>query len=361
MASVSALRKHICASLLAALTLVGSGAHALSASLIGEKVAGSITVTAAPVPAFNRFGATQTQFGKLEYLGGLALTVPDIKYFGGWSGLAVDADGKGFVAVSDRGVWMTGAITYSGRAPAGIIDARMGPLLSREGKPFRRKRDADSEAVAIVSGTARSGSLMVAFEQNSRLVRYDMNGGEISAARSELERPKGAANMRRNQGFEAMTVMKGGRYKNAAVAISERYFDQNRNHTGWIWTASGPQTFHLTNIGDFDVTDIASLEDGTLFVLERRFRWLEGLKMRIRRIDSGDLKVGATLDAEILMEANMEYQIDNMEALAVTRGPSGDLILTIMSDDNYNRFLQRTLLLQFALKDTETAKARPQR
>ncbi len=358
------MRTHQKAAIVSTLAAVLAGATASGAAsnpVAGNKAAGPITVTATPVPSFNRFGATAARFGKLDYLGGVSLSAPGVEYFGGWSGLALDADGKGFTAVSDRGVWMTGALTYANGVVTGIDDARLGPLLSLEGKPLRRSRDRDAEAVALVSGSARNGAIMVAFEQNSRLVRYDMSRDGVSAARSILERPAASRGMRANQGFEAMTVMKGGPFRDLPIAISERYFDKDRNHTGWIWTANGPQLFHLANIGDFDVTDIASLDDGTLFVLERRFRWLEGVKMRIRRISAADLKPGKTVDAGILLEANMEYQIDNMEALAVTRGRSGEIILTVMSDDNYNRFLQRTLLLQFALTDAETAKARPQR
>jgi hypothetical protein len=164
--------------------------------------------------------------------------------------------------------------------------------------------------------------------------------------------------MRRNQGFEAMTVMRGGSLKGTVVALSERLYDKHHNHTGWMWTGSEPQEFHLTNIGDFDVTDIASLPDGTLFVLERRFRWLEGVKMRVRRIDAADVKPGATLGGDILIEADMQHDIDNMEGLALTPGKAGETLITLISDDNFNHFLQRTVLLQFVLKDAETIKAR---
>ena len=44
----------------------------------------------------------------------------------------------------------------------------------------------------------------------------------------------------------------------------------------------------------------------------------------------------------------LDEQIDNMEALSVSRNAAGETILTIMSDDNYN-FFQRTLVLRFAL------------
>ena len=44
----------------------------------------------------------------------------------------------------------------------------------------------------------------------------------------------------------------------------------------------------------------------------------------------------------------MGYQIDNMEGLSVHRTPDNELVLTLVSDDNFS-FLQRTILLQFTL------------
>jgi hypothetical protein len=40
-----------------------------------------------------------------------------------------------------------------------------------------------------------------------------------------------------------------------------------------------------------------------------------------------------------------------MEGLAVSRNDRGQIVLTLMSDNNFNSFLQRTLLLQFVLTD----------
>ena len=38
-----------------------------------------------------------------------------------------------------------------------------------------------------------------------------------------------------------------------------------------------------------------------------------------------------------------------MEGLAVHTGSQGETLLTLISDDNFNSLLQRTVLLQFAL------------
>ena len=161
-----------------------------------------------------------------------------------------------------------------------------------------------------------------------------------------------------NKGFEALTVMKGGPYKGRPIAFSERLYDPERNLTGWLWTKNAPRTLHLKNAGDFDITDLASLPDGTLFVLERRFRWLEGVKMRLIRIASDMLVPDRTIEGETLIEADMNDNIDNMEGLAATRTKTGDVLLTMISDDNFNHAIQRTLLLQFLLKDSRQAKAR---
>jgi hypothetical protein len=42
--------------------------------------------------------------------------------------------------------------------------------------------------------------------------------------------------------------------------------------------------------------------------------------------------------------------IDNMEGLAVRAAPDGTALLTLIADDNKS-FLQRTVLLQFAVKE----------
>jgi hypothetical protein len=114
----------------------------------------------------------------------------------------------------------------------------------------------------------------------------------------------------------------------------------------------------LKNIGGFDITDAAALPDGGIVVLERRFRYSEGVKMRIRRIAAKDLKPGALVSGEVLLEANDSLNIDNMEGIAVHRGASGETILTLISDDNFSA-LQRTLLMQFALPDGKPVLAEP--
>ena len=157
-----------------------------------------------------------------------------------------------------------------------------------------------------------------------------------------------------NQGIEALTVLKGGPYKGSVVAFAERFTRGSGYHTGWIWIGGGePQRFQLQDIDGFNITDAAGLADGSLLVLERYFRWTEGVKMRLRHIPAGEIAPGARITGRTLIEADSSFDIDNMEGLAVHRGAGGETILSLISDDNFNHFLQRTVFLQFTLHDAD--------
>lgn len=303
----------------------------------------TIEVNARAIDRFDRARPDQQRFGRLQFRGGLVLTSP-AKDFGGYSALAVEPDGRRFLAISDEGTWLTGEITYDGTKPKGMANAKVGPLLGLGGRVFDRKRDLDAESLTLLEGTLGNGTLLIGFERNHRIGRFPINGEGVQAPTGYLKLPPDAKRMRANNGFEAVTVVQGGSFKGMVVAFSERLLDAQKNHTGWIWQQGEPRRFSLRNIGDFEVTDAAALPDGSLIVLERRFRWSEGVKMRLRLI-----RAAGAFDGEVLLEADSGYEIDNMEGLAVHQGARGETVLTLISDDNFNSLLQRTLLLQFTL------------
>lgn len=350
-----------------ATALVGAGfAIADPKPAMKKLAAGRFTLSATPIPSFGR-GGLNADTGKLKWRGGLQL-VSRHKNFGGWSGLVIEQDGRRFLSVSDAGAWMTGEITYDGEAPSGIAQARIGPLLSLDGRNLQKGKDRDAESVALVSGNLDSASLLVGFEQNARIARYDFSSVTgVSPPRGFVDLPDAARHMARNGGFEAMTVLKGGAHAGEVIAFSERLMDSQGNHEGWLWAAQGVRSLKLKDKGGYDISDIASLEDGSLIVLERRFRWLEGLYIRLRMVPASEVGRTEPVEGETLLEADLSEEIDNMEGLAISRNADGTAVLTLISDDNFNRTLQRTLLLQFAYPDDPakrtlravTAKARP--
>jgi hypothetical protein len=341
------VRKRPLAALTVALVLGAGLAIADTKPAMKKLTSGPFTLKATPIANFGRAGQPAGT-GKLEWRGGLLLQ-SEHRNFGGWSGLAIERDGRRFLAVSDAGAWMTGELTYAGKAPTGIANTRIGPLLTRDGQNLTRGRDRDAESLTLLSGSLDKANLLVAFEQNTRIARYDFSISKGSSpTRGFVELPQ-AARISARSGFEAMTVLRGGPHTGAFVAFSERGTDAQGHRSGWLWGNSKPGTpVRLTDKGGYAVTDVASLEDGSLIVLERRFGWFEGLFIRLRVVAAKDVASGEPIAGETLLEADLAHEIDNMEGLAISRDASGTAILTLISDDNFNTALQRTLLLQFA-------------
>jgi hypothetical protein len=316
----------------------------------GLKGAQPLQVRARALPHFQPTRPDARRFGDLEYRGGLVLSSSS-EHFGGWSGLVMDADGKRLLSISDEGSWMTADVEHDDAgAPTGLARARIGPLLALHGRPLRDKREQDAESVALVDGTIERGTLLIGFERLHRIGRFPVRGGEVQAPTEYLQLPPEARRMPVNQGFEAVAVLKAGPLRGSIVAFAERYTRGTGYHTGWIWTGSAePQRLQLRDIDGFNITDAAGLPDGGLLVLERYFRWTAGVHMRIRRLSAAEIRPGAQMTGHTVMQADSGYEIDNMEGLALHRGPRGETVLSLISDDNFSHLLQRTVFLQFTL------------
>ena len=309
----------------------------------------AIEVSARAIKHFHKDGAERPQIGKLRWRGGLVLSSKD-QAFGGYSGLEVSRNGKRFVAVSDAGTWLTGEITYDGNRPAGIKGSRIGAVKALRNRALVRRRDRDAEAIRLAKGTLLKGEALVSFEVNQRIGFFPIVNGRLAPPRRYL-RP--GRRLSANKGLEAIALLNGKKRKTPdLIAFAERSLDAKGHHRGWIWRRLTGRALPvaLTNDGGFDVTDAVSLANGDLLVLERRFRWSEGVKMRIRRIPAARVKPGAVLYGKTLVRADQRYQIDNMEGMAVHTDARGRKVITLISDDNFNTFLQRTVLLQFELQ-----------
>lgn len=318
-----------------------------------------IEVQARALSGFGRNAGAGGMPSRLEFVGGVVLTSPHPD-FGGWSGLVTSEDGGRIFTVSDRGNWLFADLMADGQRPKGLANAVLGEIAGVGGQSLGRGRDRDSESVALLDGTLSRGTLLVAFERNHRIGRFPISDRGLGAPIAFLKLAPDARRMSANRGLEAVTVVRGGPLRGAVIAFAEEMHDTARNHTGWIWAAgpsSEPQRLGLVNIADFAITDAASLPDGSIIVLERKFRWLEGVKMRMRLIKAQDIRPGALLDGEVLIDADMTSEIDNMEGLAISRDARGQTVLTVISDNNFNSFLQRTLLLRFVLKPSPLEKA----
>jgi hypothetical protein len=305
----------------------------------------SIEITAERLSGFDHKDSSRRQFGLLEFRGGLALT-STFKQFGGLSAIKVQPDGANFIALTDKGWWLKGRIVYDGNRPSGIADAQMAPILGPDGLALAARGWYDTESIAQDGGT-----LYVGIERVNRIVRLDYGKDGLLARGQPIEVPPGMRGLPNNKGLEALVhVPRGLPLGGALIAISERGLNREGNLLAFIIGGPRPGQFALKRTADFDISDAALLPSGDLLVLERKFSWSTGLFVRIRRINLADVRPGALVDGRVLFEADLGHAIDNLEGLSVHRGPNGETVLTIVSDDNFSA-LQRTLLLQFTLAE----------
>jgi hypothetical protein len=302
-----------------------------------------IEIAGRPIIAFAPFKPGDRRFGKLEFRGGLVLTSP-FKQFGGISAIRVQPDGARFIALSDKGWWLRGRITYQGTRPSGIDDAEMAPILGADGRSLASRGWYDTESIAQDGGT-----LYVGIERVNRIVRLDYGKDGLLARAQPIEVPARVRSLPHNKGLEALVfVPRELRLGGTLIAISERGLDQHGNLLAFLIGGPNPGTFTVRRTADYDVSDVDLLPGGDLLLLERKFSWISGLFVRIRRIRLATLAPGAVVDGPVLFEADLRYEIDNLEGLSVHRGDAGEVVLTMISDDNFS-VLQRTVLLQFTL------------
>jgi hypothetical protein len=262
------------------------------------------------------------------------------------SALKVAPDGA-FLALSDKAQWLRGRIVYRGGKPSGIANAEMAPMLGPDGRTMTARGWYDSEALADDG----SGIVYVSFERVHRLVRFDIGKNGLLARGQPIPTPPDLAKLPSNGGIECLIVPpKASPLAGALIAISERGYEADGSIKGFIIGGPKAGTFSVKRSDEFDIVDCALTPNAEILILERRFSWRRGVAMRIRRVALSSVTAGALLDGPILIDADMGYQIDNMEGLSVHRGPNGETVLTLVSDDNFS-MIQRTLLLQFTLSD----------
>ena len=339
-------RRWLAAGVLFAALLIAVGSYSLAASVRYSPKLERIDVRSTPITSFDNRDPSRVRFGELEFRGGLDLT-SKYESFGGISAIRVEPDGSRFLALTDNGSWLRGRIVYEDGKPAGIADAEMAPMLGPDGRPLAARGWFDAESLAEIDGT-----LYVGIERVEKIVRFDYRRDGLLARGEQIKVPDDFKTFTFNKSLECLTAPpKGSPLAGQLIAVTERSLDAQGNHRSYVLDGNRVTRFSVKRSDDFDVSDCALLPGGDLLILERRYFSHEpwrGVSMRIRRLPMAAIKPGALVDGPILIEADLGYQIDNMEGLSVHRAADGDLVLTLVSDDNFS-LLQRTILLQFTL------------
>jgi len=328
--------------LIAALILI-VGSFAVAQAPRTSATVTRIAIVATPIDAFDNRDPTHIRFGALEFRGGLVLT-SDYRAFGGISAIRMEVDGAHFLALTDHGAWLRGRIVYRDGKPVGIADAEMAPMLAWDGKPLAAHRWYDAESL-----TELDGQLYVGIERVEKIVRFDYRRDGLAARGKPIKVPDDFKTFTYNKSLECLAAPpKGSSLAGQLIVVTEHSLDAQGNHRSYILDGNRVARFSVKRSDDFDVSDCTILPPADLLLLERRFSLLRGLAMRIRRIPLASIKPDTLVDGKPLIVADLAYQIDNMEGIAVHTNAAGETILTLVSDDNFS-VIQRNLLLQFAL------------
>lgn len=325
---------------------LGLGLSAWCAPLALAESSAPVTVETRSIP-FSTFaaGSSQVRFGKLEFVGGFELRSRASK-FGQMSAFRFTEPGGQFIGVSDHGYWFFGSVERDGNIPVGVSDFRKQPIVDAAGNVISDKHYVDAEGLDVHGGVAT-----VSFERLARVTEYPISAHGAGAPLHDLDFLIPRRELRYNSGME--TVARGpagSALQGARIVIAERSIDQEGNIFASVLEGPRKGIFKVKRRDDFDVTDGVFLPDGDLLLLERRFTRPISVGMRMRRIDGSKIKPGAVIDGEVLIDADLSARIDNMEAIDVWQREDGELVVSVVSDDNQS-FLQRTLYLEFVLRE----------
>lgn len=268
----------------------------------------------------------------VRYLGSFKWDM-DVPWFGGFSALALSADGQSMTVVSDRTKILTARIVrQSGQITAikpGVVHHLKSSTGARLTGPI-----ADSEGIAI----APDGTLYISFESVARIASYS----SLGSTATPLHRHTDFQKMRVNGSLEALAIDRKGRL----YTLPEHGADAQGkipvfrwNGKRWSWPFSLPARGKFRPVGaDFG-------PDGKFYLLERTFG-LFGFRTRLRRWDITE--TAATNEITLLETKSGAH--DNLEGLSVWRDKIGQIRITMISDDNF-MFFQRTELVEYALTE----------
>ncbi len=279
--------------------------------------------------------------GPLAYRGGLELSSENPR-FGGLSGLSLSEDGTRLTAVTDRGFWLTARlISGANGAPRALAEAEIGELHGPGGRHLRGKGARDSEGLTRLP----DGALVVGFERDHRLWRYPAAPNPLAGRPTAIPVPAALRSLRSNSGIEALATLTGG----DLLAIAEGRKEESTS-PAFLWRGGAWSELVYPRLPGFRPTGATTLPGGDLLVIERSFNIFDGVAIRLQRFAAAGIRPGATLNGTTLAILRRPLTLDNMEGVAARRGANGETLITLISDDNFNR-LQRTLLLVFALEE----------
>lgn len=251
------------------------------------------------------------------------------KDFGGFSGIELYPDGSRFIAITDRGNYLTGRLHRDKGRITRISTSALAPLRDTDGQQQTRKFSKDSEGLALRS----DGRVFVSYEGFHRVWAY------LTMERAAwLPRPADFKHLQNNSSLEALAVD----YRGWLYTLPERSGKLTRPFPIYRYrNGAWDQQLSIPRSGGFLAVGADIGPDGKFYLLEREFTGF-GFRSRVRRFTLGET---ALSQPETLLQTRVGRH-DNLEGLAVTRTSSGEIRLTMISDDNFRSF-QRTEIVEY--------------
>ena len=248
--------------------------------------------------------------------------------FGGFSGIEISNDGRGFFALSDRGHLAQGGLVRDdeGRITSVTVDSFV-RLRGPARVPLARAQ-SDSEGLAL----GPAGRLFISFEWTHGLRELTSAIGETGPL---ITSPDFAA-LQSNASLEAVAIDEEGTLYTIPErsGLATRPFPVHRYRNG-AWDIA----FTIPRRGSFLVAGADIGPDGRLYVLERDFVGL-GFRSRVRRF-----AMDGTDEVTLLETGLLKH--DNLEGISVWQDHEA-LVMTLISDDNF-RGLQKTEIVEYLL------------
>lgn len=252
----------------------------------------------------------------------------DYDAFGGFSGIEVSDAGDQFWAISDRATIVEGAFTRTSDGAISAVTLLGASRLKNTDGAASGGRSMDAEGLA----QRPDGGLFISFEGNARVWSYDQPNGTAT----ELSQHPDFRKMEPNGSLEALAIGPDG----SLFTLAELAVGASNVMTLYRYKSGDWSTTPLPRRGTFSPVGADVGPDGLLYILERRGTPI-GFQSRIRRFD----QQGG--NEETLYQSQTGTH-DNLEGMSIWRRADGQLIATMISDDNF-LFLQITEIVEVAL------------
>lgn len=263
----------------------------------------------------------------------------EFKGFGGLSAIEVAANGRDFLAVTDRMTLIEGELQRSGGRITGVSVQRHKRLQRPKGVTLKHWK-RDSEGLAQQT----DGALYVSMEWLNQVWRYPRAFGvpTVMSGHPDFHR------FAQNAGIEALAIDR----RNRVYAVPEEVPDNHSQLPLYRLSAEGWQILHYIEASQgFSPVGADFGPDGFFYLLERRFSGI-GFRSRLRRFDLTAFDPAG----EVLLSTGIGTH-DNLEGLSLWRDDAGLIRVTMIADDNF-KFFQTSEIVEYVITPRAAAAQR---